>query len=447
MPFHCSHCGYQSVKWLGRCPNCGEWDTFAAAPTQAATEESPSWIGEALLPITKIDLGEVKRLDTGLGEVDRLLGGGLVPGGVVLFGGEPGVGKSTLLLQIAQEIAQRYGTVLYVSGEESAGQIKLRASRLGAESESIYVLSEQTLERIVKAVDEVRPHLLIVDSIQTVLSATVPGEAGSIRQMRETSAELTRLTKARQMATFLVGHITKGGVFAGPKTVEHLVDVAIYMEGSRGEEVRILRCVKNRFGATNEVAVFQMWASGLKAITDPSRFFLEEHQAESRPGTVVVSLMEGSRPILVELQALVSPTGGYGVPQRRCTGLDVNRLLLLLAVVERRLGIHTGSADVYLSLAGGLETRERALDLGIIAAVVSSLRNRPLPKRTVVIGEVGLSGEVRAVRKLSERVTEAGKLGYERVVVPAKGRPATRRTIEIVGVETIEEAIDALSLR
>lgn len=446
MSFHCSHCGYQSVKWLGRCPNCGEWDTFAAAAPEGEGRTA-SWIGEELLPITKIDLGEVQRLESGIGEVDRLLGGGLVPGGVVLFGGEPGVGKSTLLLQIAQEVASRYGSVLYISGEESAGQIKLRASRLSVESDNVYVLSEQSLERIVAAVEKIQPRLLIVDSIQTVLSASVPGEAGSIRQMRDTSAELTRLTKARQMATFLVGHITKGGAFAGPKTVEHLVDVAIYMEGSRGEEVRLLRCVKNRFGATNEVAVFQMRASGLKAITDPSRFFLEEHQAEPRPGTVVVSLMEGSRPILVELQALVSPTGGYGVPQRRCTGLDVNRLLLLLAVVERRLGIHTGSADVYLSLAGGLETRERALDLGIIAAVVSSLRNRSLPKRTVVIGEVGLSGEVRAVRKLSERITEAGKLGYERAVVPAKGRPTTRRTVELVGVETIEEAIDALSLR
>ncbi len=446
MPFHCSHCGYQSVKWLGRCPNCGEWDTFVAAQAGEEAEES-SWIGEALLPITRIDLGEVRRLETGISEVDRLLGGGLVPGGVVLFGGEPGVGKSTLLLQIAQQVAGRYGTVLYVSGEESAGQIKLRGSRLSADDENLYVLPEQTLSRIVSAVERIKPHLLVVDSIQTVVSATVPGEAGSIRQMRETSAELTRLTKARQMATFLVGHITKGGAFAGPKTVEHLVDVAIYMEGSRGEEVRILRCVKNRFGATNEVAVFQMLTSGLKAITDPSRFFLEEHQAEPRPGTVVVPLMEGSRPILVELQALVSPTGGYGVPQRRCTGLDFNRLLLLLAVVERRLGIHTGSADVYLSLAGGLETRERALDLGIIAAVVSSLRNRPLPRRTVVIGEVGLSGEVRAVRRLSERVTEAGKLGYERVIVPAKGRPATRRAIDLVGVETIEEAIDALALR
>jgi DNA repair protein RadA/Sms len=409
-------------------------------------ETAPSWIGEDLLPISRIDLGEVDRLTTGIGEVDRLLGGGLVPGGVILFGGEPGVGKSTLLLQVAEHLAERYGNILYVSGEESAAQIKLRASRLGVTSDNLYILSEQSLNRITSAVEKVSPHVLIVDSIQTTLSASVPGEAGSVRQMRETSAELTRLTKTRKMATFLVGHITKGGAFAGPKTVEHLVDVAIYLEGSRGEDVRILRSVKNRFGATNEVAVFQMRSNGLRAITDPSRFFLEEHQAQPRAGTVVVSILEGTRPILVELQALVSPTGGYGVPQRRCSGLDYNRLLLLLAVIERQLGVHTGGADVYLSIAGGLETRERALDLGVIAAVVSSLRNRPLPKRTVIIGEVGLSGEVRGVKKLRERIIEAGKLGYERVIIPAKGKPPSHTAVETIPVETINEAMDALAL-
>ena len=264
--------------------------------------------------------------------------------------------------------------------------------------------------------------------------------------MRETSSELTRVTKAHNMASFLVGHITKGGAFAGPKTVEHLVDVAIYLEGSRGEDVRILRSVKNRFGSTNEIAVFQMQGNGLVAITDPSRFFLEEHQGEPRPGTVVVSLLEGSRPILVELQALVVPTGGYGAPQRRCTGLDYNRLLLLLAVIERRLGVHTNSADVYLSLAGGLETRERAIDLGVIAAIVSSLRNRPLPKRTLVIGEVGLSGEVRAVKKLRDRIVEAGKLGYERAIVPQQGKLSARAKIDIVPVATVEEAMEALGI-
>lgn len=445
--FCCSGCGYQSAKWLGRCPNCGEWETFAEENAEVAKAAPASWIGEELRPITAIDLSELKRLESGIGELDRLLGGGLVPGAVVLFGGEPGVGKSTLLLQLAQNLAARCGNVLYVSGEESAAQIKLRASRLGAESDRLYVLPEQSLSRIVEAVERVSPCVLIVDSIQTTVSDGVPGEAGSLRQLRETSAALTRLTKTRRMSTFLVGHITKEGAFAGPKTVEHLVDVAIYLEGSRGEDMRILRSVKNRFGATNEVAVFQMLPSGLKEITDPSRFFLEQERSSPRPGTVVVSLLEGTRPILVELQALVSPTGGYGIPQRRASGLDFNRILLLLAVIERRLGIHTGTADVYLSVAGGLDTRERAVDLGVIAAIVSSLRDRPLPAGTVVIGEVGLSGEVRAVRKLRERIAEAGKLGYTKAVVPANSKLSSRGKPTAIPVETVEEAMDALGLR
>ncbi len=444
MSYRCGHCGYQSVKWLGRCPNCGEWDTFVAGTEERAEERS--WIGEELLPINRIDLGDVKRLQCGIGEVDRLLGGGLVPGGVTLFGGEPGIGKSTLLLQMAQGFAERYGHVLYVSGGESAAQIKLRASRLNVTSEHLYVLSEQSLHRITAAVEKLSPRLLIIDSIQTTLSDAVPGEAGSVRQMRETSAELTRITKGRKMSTFLVGHITKEGAFAGPKSVEHLVDVAIYLEGHRGEDIRILRSVKNRFGGTNEVAVFQMQAGGLKAITDPSRFFLEDHQDEPRPGTVVVPILEGTRPILVELQALVSPTGGYGVPQRRCSGLDFNRILLLLAVIERQLGINTAGADVYLSVAGGLETRERAVDLGVTAAVVSSLRNRSLPRRTVVVGEIGLTGEVRGVKRLRERITEAAKLGYERIVVPAKGNAPARAKIEVVPVDTIERAMESIAL-
>jgi len=448
VPFHCSHCGYQSVKWLGRCPNCGAWESFVEeGVAEAGTVSAFSWIGEDLRPISEIDLDETKRLTCGIGEIDRLLGGGLIPGGVILFGGEPGIGKSTLLLQLAQHLAERYGNVLYVSGEESAAQIKLRASRLGVENKRLYVFSEQSLSRVVEAVERIDPCVLIVDSIQTAVSETTPAEAGSLRQLRETSATLTRLTKTRKMATFLVGHITKEGAFAGPKTVEHLVDVAIYLEGSRGEDIRILRSVKNRFGATNEVAVFQIGPSGLKEISNLSGFFLEEHQTEPRAGTVVVPVLEGTRPILVELQALVSPTGGYGVPQRRCTGLDVNRILLLLAVIERRLGIHTSTADVYLSIAGGLETRERAVDLGVIAAVVSSLRDRPLPARSVLVGEVGLSGEVRGVRRLRERITEAGKLGYERVLVPATSQQTSRAKIEVVPVKTIEEAIDVLMLR
>ncbi len=448
MSFSCSECGYRSAKWLGRCPSCGEWETLVEEGSpEKGKGASTSWIGEELRPITSIDIGELRRLESGIGELDRLLGGGLVPGAVILFGGEPGVGKSTLLLQLAESLAQRCGNVLYVSGEESAAQIKLRASRLGAESSRLYVLPEQSLAQIKKAVEKVAPCVLIVDSIQTTVSDAVPGEAGSLRQLRETSAELTRLTKARKMSTFLVGHITKEGAFAGPKTVEHLVDVAVYLEGSRGEDVRILRSVKNRFGATNEVAVFQMLPTGLKEITDPSRFFLDQEESAPRPGTVVVSLLEGTRPILVELQALVSPTGGYGVPQRRASGLDFNRILLLLAVIERQLGIHTGAADVYLSVAGGLETRERAVDLGVIAAVVSSLKSRPLPAHTVLIGEVGLSGEVRGVKKLRERIAEAEKLGYTQAIVPASSKLSLRGKLVAVPVETIEEAMDVLKLR
>ncbi len=448
MAFRCSNCGYRSVKWLGRCPNCGEWDTFVAEEDSAPetqTGAAGTWIGEALRPITEIDLAEVKRLSTGIGEVDRILGGGIVPGAVILFGGEPGIGKSTLLLQIAEKIAGQYGVVLYVSGEESAAQIKLRASRLGVNNPQLFILAEQTLARITRAVEQVSPHVLIVDSIQTTLSEAAPGEAGSVRQLREVSAALTQLTKARRLATFLVGHTTKEGGFAGPKTVEHLVDVAIYLEGSRGEEMRILRSVKNRFGGTNEVAVFQMGKQGLREITDPSRFFLSDDERENpRPGTAVVPILEGTRPILVELEALVSPTGGYGAPQRRTTGLDYNRILLLLAVIEKRLGINTGGADVYLSIAGGLETRERAADIGVIAAIVSSLRNRPLPTGYVLAGEVGLTGEVRGVRRLRERVNEAEKLGYTHAVVPAG---ATLRTkIELIPVKTVEDAMAALQL-
>lgn len=445
MAFRCTTCGYRSIKWFGRCPNCGEYETFVEEKEPAAEAKPGTWIGEELRPITEIDLTETKRLSSGIGEVDRILGGGIIPGAVILFGGEPGIGKSTLLLQIADKIASSYGNVLYVSGEESAAQIKLRASRLSIESPHLFVLAEQTLSRIEQAVERISPHVLIVDSIQTTLSEAAPGEAGSVRQLREVSAALTRLTKARGMATFLVGHITKEGGFAGPKTVEHLVDVAIYLEGSRGEEMRILRSVKNRFGATNEVAVFQMLPQGLREITDPSRFFLSQEERENpRPGTAVVPILEGTRPILVELEALVSPTGGYGAPQRRTTGLDYNRILLLLAVIEKRLGIHTGGADVYLSIAGGLETRERAADLGVIAAVVSSLRNKALSKGHVLVGEVGLTGEVRGVRRLRERVNEAEKLGYTHAVVPAG--PLPRAKIELIPVKTVEEAMEALML-
>jgi len=448
MSFVCSECGYRSVKWLGRCPSCGQWDSFAQASALKAEEgetESTSWLGEELHSIDQVDVTDVARLESGIDELDRLLGGGILPGGVILFGGEPGIGKSTLLLQLADSLAERCGNVLYVSGEESERQVKLRASRIGVKNERLYVLSEQALSRILAAVEQIKPVALIVDSVQTTLEERAAGEAGSVRQLREVSTQLIQLTKARNLATFLVGHITKDGAFAGPKMVEHLVDVAVYLEGSRTDDVRILRSVKNRYGATNEVALFRMTAEGMVQVADPSRFFLDEGGAAPRPGTVIVPILEGSRAILVELQALVSPTGGYGVPQRRCTGLDVNRVLLLLAVIEKHLDVHIGAADVYLSLAGGLETRERGTDLAVVASVLSSLRNRAIPARTAVVGEVGLSGEVRPVRRLKERIGEAEKMGMERIIVPVTKAPLRGGTIEVLPAERIDGALDALA--
>jgi DNA repair protein RadA/Sms len=447
MPFTCSGCGQQSVKPFGRCPHCGAWDSFSETQeTRSSARRDSSWLGEELRPIADISLADVARVPSGMGELDRLLGGGFVPGAVILFGGEPGIGKSTLLLQVAQALAERVGNVLYVSGEESESQVKLRASRVGVNSRRLYVLSEQNLDRIAAAIEKTAPCALIVDSIQTACSSAVDGEAGSIRQLREVSSELIRITKSRRLVSFLVGHITKDGAFAGPKSVEHLVDVALYLEGGRGEDVRFLRSVKNRFGSTDEVAVFRMGAEGLEEIANPSAFFLEGHGDSQRPGSVVVPVLEGTRPILVELQALVSPTGGYGVPQRRCTGLDINRVLLLLAVIEKELSVHIGGADVYLSVAGGLEAKERASDLGAVAAILSSLRNRAIPARTCVVGEVGLSGEVRAVRRVAERVREAEKMGYERILVPARGKLKERTTIDVVPVESIDRAISELKL-
>jgi DNA repair protein RadA/Sms len=448
MSFACSECGHRSVKWLGRCPGCGAWDSFAEAlETLPGRRESASWLGEELRPITQIDLAEVTRIPSGIDELDRLLGGGFVPGGVILFGGEPGIGKSTLLLQVGQALAERIGNVLYVSGEESEGQIKLRASRLRVDHQRLYVLSEQSLQRMTVAIESISPCALIVDSIQTALNDAVDGEAGSVRQLREVSGELIRLTKSRKLITFLVGHITKDGAFAGPKSVEHLVDVALYLEGNRGEDLRFLRSVKNRFGATDEAAVFRMTAEGMVEVANPSEFFLEGHRGEPRPGSIVVPILEGTKPILVELQALVSPTGGYGVPQRRCTGLDINRILLLLAVIEKQLAVHIGGADVYLSVAGGLEARERASDLASVAAIVSSLRNRPIGAKTAVVGEVGLSGEVRAVRRVAERIREAEKMGYDRIVVPAAGKTQGGGKIDVVPVESIDQALEELGLR
>jgi len=386
----------------------------------------------------------LERVSTGIREVDRLLGGGLIPGSVILFGGEPGIGKSTLLLQLAAALAGSGRKVLYVSGEEAPAQVKLRAERLGIQTPELYLLSEQHLLRIVKAIEELSPQVLVVDSLQTVVARPEGGDIGGVAQVREAAAQLARLAKGLEMTCFLVSHITKGGEFAGPKTVEHLVDVAVYLEGTREGDLRILRSVKNRFGSTNEVAVFQMGEEGLIEVPDPATFFVPRDRP-ARPGAAVVPVLEGTRPLLVEIQALVAPSMGYGPPQRRMAGLDFNRVSVLLAVIEKRLGAHIGATDVYLAVAGGLEVREPAVDLGVCAAVLSSLRDRVIPPDTVVFGEVGLAGDVRPVRKGPERLREVDKLGFRRAIVPPGPLPKGL-SLEVERVASVVEAAEALGV-
>ena len=446
MAYVCQKCGYRSVKWLGRCPSCGAWDSFEEISQEKEIKkggEPESWLGEEPQPLPRVPSAPVARLPTGFPEVDRLLGGGLIPGAVILFGGEPGVGKSTLLLQIAASLSRDHGPVLYVSGEESAPQVKLRAERLGIGAERLYLFAEQSLPRIAAAVEEISPLALIVDSLQTVIARADGGEVGGIQQVREAAAEFARLSKLRGMASFLVSHITKGGGFAGPKTVEHIVDVAIYLEGVRETDLRILRSVKNRFGSTHEVAVFRMGERGMEEVQNPSLFFLSRDRAP-KPGAAIVPVLEGTRTMLVEVQALVSPTK-YGPPQRRCAGLDYNRVLVLLAVIEKYLGVHIGMSDVYLAVAGGFEVREPALDLGIAAALLSSLYNKPLPPGTVVLGEIGLSGEIRPVRKAYERLKEVAKLGFGRAIVPEQAIEDDVG-LELVPVRDVIQAAEALGL-
>jgi DNA repair protein RadA/Sms len=446
MAYRCRVCGYRSPKWLGRCPRCGSWDSFEEIPDKPADkdQEGASWIGARPQSLVEVKPPPKERLATGISELDRLLGGGLLPGSVVLLGGEPGIGKSTLLLQIAKGLAAGGRKVLYVSGEEAPTQIKLRAERLGIAEPGLYLYSEQDLARVVKAIDELDPQVLIVDSLQTLVARPGGGDVGGVAQVREAAAQLARIAKGLSLVCFMVSHITKGGEFAGPKTVEHLVDVAIYLEGTRAGDLRILRSVKNRFGSTNEVAVFQMGEEGLVEVPDPSTFFVSQDRPNS-PGTVVVPVLEGTRPLLVEVQALVTPSMGYGPPQRRMAGLDYNRVLVLLAVMEKRLGVHIGAMDVYLAVAGGLELRETALDLGIFAAVLSSLKDRVVPSDTVVFGEVGLAGDVRPVRKGPERLREVDKLGFRRAIMPPSPLPRGI-SLQVEKVRSIVEAAEALGL-
>jgi DNA repair protein RadA/Sms len=442
--FVCQSCGYSSPKWLGRCPDCGTWNSFLeeavpvkrGAPSRSAGSAAP-------VRLLDVDARAAPRLRTGLGELDTVLGGGLVPGSLVLVGGDPGIGKSTLVMQAAFRLAAGGVRVLYVSGEESGAQIKLRADRLGPAPAELYLLCATDLEEVLERSRQLAPAVLVVDSIQTLSRQELSGVPGSAGQVRECGAELQALAKANGPAVFLVGHVTKEGVLAGPRLLEHLVDTVVYFEGDRQHGFRILRAVKNRFGSTNEVGIFEMRADGLAEVGAPSRMFLAERHAD-QPGSAVTVSLEGTRPLLLEVQALVAPSY-FGVPQRRVSGLDYNRSCLLLAVLEKRAGIALGSLDVFLSVAGGLMVDEPAADLAVVLAVASSQRDAALTPGTACFGEVGLGGEVRAVTQAERRLQEAAALGFQRVLLPPRNLESVARFpgLELVGVDSVPEALAA----
>lgn len=444
--FACQACGYETPRWTGRCPECEGWNTLVEELRQPAPAGRAVRAGRTAepVPLPEIDTAARPRIATGIAELDRVLGGGIVPGSVILLGGDPGIGKSTLMMQLAAAVAPR--RVLYVSGEESPPQIRLRAERIGAgNAGNLLVFDETDAEAVADAAAAADPGMIIVDSIQTMVRGALEGSPGSVAQVRESTALLTRLAKEREIPLFLVGHVTKDGFLAGPKVIEHMVDTVMQFEGDRHFAYRILRASKNRFGSTNEIGVFEMRGSGLREVLNPSEVFLSERSAGAS-GSAVVAALEGSRPILVEVQALVSSTS-YGTPQRNSTGFDARRLGHLLAVIEKRLGAALGGCDVFVNVAGGVRIDEPGLDLGIAAAILSSLRDRPIGSRTAMVGEIGLGGEVRSVAQVGKRIQEAGKLGFDRFLLPGnnlKERNGGRMSVE--GIDRIEE-LDALLLR
>ncbi|MCX6552897.1 MAG: DNA repair protein RadA [Acidobacteria bacterium] len=449
--FACQECGSQSQKWLGRCPECGAWNSFVEEPTAEPAAPSPNRYaapaGDGAKLYSEIATSTAARMTTGIDEFDRVLGGGVVPGSLVLLGGEPGIGKSTLLLQTAAYVARATGPVLYSSGEESEHQVKSRGERLGVGDAPLYLLAETCLERVLEEIARLKPALVIVDSIQTVFSLRMQSAPGSIGQVREAATQLLFAAKAQNVPTFLVGHVTKEGNLAGPKALEHIVDTVLYFEGERHHAHRIVRAAKNRFGAVDELGVFEMTSAGLRPVPNPSAMFLAERPAGS-PGSAVLCSVEGSRPILVEVQSLVS-TSSYGYAKRTTVGLDQNRLSLILAVLEKRAGLQLGGDDVYVNVAGGMSVDEPAADLAVVAAVVSSVRSRPIADGTAVFGEVGLAGEVRAVSHAARRVREAAHMGFSRCIMPAASVDPTDpgladTSCTLVGVRTVQEAIQHL---
>lgn len=439
----CQECGAISNKWLGKCPECQAWNTFVEEfiSKEVVTKAVGISNNKKPVPLSEVSIKEEARYKTEMQELDTVLGGGIVKGSLVLVGGDPGIGKSTLLIQVASAISSKKLRVLYVSGEESLKQTKLRADRLGIKNDSIFLMSENNLDYIVKYVDELHPDVLIVDSIQTVYNPNVQSSPGSVSQVREATATLMRISKVESVATFIVGHVTKSGAIAGPKILEHMVDTVLYFEGDQNHTFRILRSVKNRFGSTNEIGIFEMTYKGLMEVKNPSEIFLS-NRPETAPGSVVVAGMEGTRPVLVEIQALVS-NSSFGTPRRMSVGVDHNKVVMMMAILEKRLGVQIQGCDAYLNVVGGMQLSEPAIDLAVVAAIISSFRNKVISEGVVLFGEVGLTGEVRGVSHVEQRIHEAIKLGFKTCIIP-KGNAEKVSGIKIVEVENVEEMMQYL---
>lgn len=448
--FFCKECGYESSKWLGQCPGCKEVGTFVEEPMGAKTNNNirRGLINNKPVTINQVTADDEERITTGFGELDRVLGGGVVPGGLILVGGDPGIGKSTLLLQVCRNMSNNGKKILYISGEESLKQIKLRANRMGQFSDNLSLLSETNLDIIESVILETKPDVVVIDSIQTMLREDIGSAPGSVSQVRESTNFLMQLAKGNTIPIFIVGHVTKEGVVAGPRVLEHMVDTVLYFEGDRHAAYRIIRGVKNRFGSTNEIGVFEMSSEGLREVLNPSEFMLDG-RPEDASGSVVACLMEGTRPILVEVQGLVCQTN-FNYPKRTAAGIDFNRVNLLLAVLEKRLGVRMNDMDAYINVAGGMRLNEPAVDMGIVLAILSSYRNQVIDGKTICFGEIGLVGEVRAVSMAEARVQEAAKLGFERCILPEVNRrqldleQMDLKGLKLIGISNVYELLEIL---
>lgn len=451
--FVCSECSYELNKWMGRCPSCQSWNTMKEETIRAAAPQNLARVREPVEPrvLSEIELEEGARLQTGMNELDRTLGGGAVPGSTVLLGGDPGIGKSTLMLQAALRYAAKGEKVLYVTGEESLQQVKMRAERLGFAHVPLLVLADTEYSRIERQISRETPRIVIIDSIQTAMKSELGNVPGSVIQVREVTASLVQLAKTEGVTFFIVGHVTKEGALAGPRLLEHMVDCVLYFEGERYQSFRILRGVKNRFGSTNEMGIFTMEEKGLREVDNPSALFIGQRPRENAPGSVVVPVMEGTRPLLVELQGLVTPFYGGGNPRRTSTGLDYNRVALVIAVLEKRVGLQLYSADIFVNAVGGVRITEPAADLGVALSLASSSREKPLLPHTLLLGEIGLTGEVRPVSRIEERLKEGAKMGFARCILPRGNlegdylgsREKIEKDLELIGVSTLHQGLKA----